>query len=148
MADDLRSPLDFLNTLDGEALDERLAQFADDDLAAILDAAHLRAHGGQVPPGGDWTTWLILAGRGFGKTFAGAAWIDERARSVRGARIALVGATLNDARSVMVEGDAGVLAVARERRCSSAASRARASCRCSISSRAFRSMCSCRRKCR
>lgn len=85
------------------------------DLADLLAAAHLQAHGGQVAPGGDWTTWLILAGRGFGKTFAGASWIDERARSVAGARLALIGATLNDARAVMVEGDAGVLAVARQR---------------------------------
>ena len=53
--------------------------------------------------------------RGFGKTFAGAAWIDERARSVPKARLALVGATLGEARAVMVEGDAGVLAVARQR---------------------------------
>lgn len=115
MADDLRSPFEFLNTLDGAALDDCLAQFPEADLADILAAPHLRAHGGQVPPDGGWSTWLILAGRGFGKTFAGAAWIDERARSVTGARLALVGATLTDVRSVMVEGDAGVLAVARER---------------------------------
>ena len=69
----------------------------------------------SCPPGGDWTTWLILAGRGSGKTWAGAAWVDACARSVRRARIALVGATLSDARSVMVEGDAVVLAVALQR---------------------------------
>ena len=62
-------------------------------------------------PAGDWSTWLVLAGRGFGKTRTGAEWIDWVATSCRGVRIALVGATMNDARSVMVEGDAGVLAV-------------------------------------
>ena len=66
----------------------------------------------QLPPAGDWSTWLLLAGRGFGKTRAGAVWIDRMARSHPGARIALVGATHADARAVMVEGDAGLRAVA------------------------------------
>ncbi len=79
------------------------------------DTSVRRPHGGQVPPDGDWATWLILAGRGFGKTFAGAAWIDACARAVPRARLALVAATLGDARAVMVEGDAGILAVAAER---------------------------------
>jgi phage terminase large subunit-like protein len=86
-------------------------QYGDAALPA-LTAPHLLAHPAQLPPDDDWTTWLILAGRGFGKTWAGAAWVDACARSVTGARIALVGATLQDARSVMVEGDAGVLGVA------------------------------------
>ena len=37
----------------------------------------LWAHAGQLPPPGDWQTWLILAGRGFGKTRAGAEWVRE-----------------------------------------------------------------------
>jgi phage terminase large subunit-like protein len=94
------------------ALDRLLPE----QLAAILTAPQLLAQRGQLPPpGGDWTTWLILAGRGSGKTWAWAAWVDACARSVRRARIALVGATLSDARSVMVEGDAGVLAAALQR---------------------------------
>ena len=115
MTADRRSPLRELATLTDRDLTAAIARLPADQLAGMLTAAHLRAHGGQVAPAGDWTTWLILAGRGFGKTFAGAAWVDERARRVPGARIALVGATLNEARSVMVEGDAGVLAVAPER---------------------------------
>ncbi len=115
MADDLRSPLDRLNALDHDERAAVVAGLPEDELAAILAAADIAARPGQIAPAGDWTTWLILAGRGFGKTFAGAAWIDERARSVKGARLAVVGATLGDARSVMVEGDAGILAVARER---------------------------------
>lgn len=65
----------------------------------------------QLPPPGDWRVWLIMAGRGFGKTRAGAEWVRMVARSHPGARIALVAASLPEARSVMVEGESGVLAV-------------------------------------
>jgi phage terminase large subunit-like protein len=67
---------------------------------------------GQVPPPGDWRVWLILAGRGFGKTRAGAEWVTKVARKTGRIRIALVGATIEEARRVMVEGPAGLLAVA------------------------------------
>lgn len=63
----------------------------------------------QLPPEGDWQTWLILAGRGFGKTRTGAEmarlWVEQGV-----GRIALVGATAADARDVMVEGESGILA--------------------------------------
>ncbi len=65
----------------------------------------------QVAPAGDWRTWLIMAGRGFGKTRAGAEWVREVAQDPA-ARIALVGATLAEVRSVMVEGESGLLATA------------------------------------
>jgi phage terminase large subunit-like protein len=68
------------------------------------------AHDGQLPPPGDWRTWLILAGRGFGKTRAGAEWVRSVADADPDARIALVAATLQEARSVMVEGESGLLA--------------------------------------
>ena len=71
------------------------------------------AHAGQRPPHDDWRVWLIRAGRGFGKTRAGSEWVNAVARSVPGARIALVGATAEEARRVMVEGPSGVLATAR-----------------------------------
>src|SRR5947199_395473 len=41
----------------------------------MLDAFGWQAHGGQVPPEGDWRAWVVLAGRGFGKTRAGAEWV-------------------------------------------------------------------------
>ena len=128
-------------------------------------------HDGQLPPpltgeGSDWRTWLIMAGRGFGKTRAGAEWVlslvrgegnpprhGEVARSDGGVpplsniidltvgplhhpltpsataggsppragedlsnlRIALVAATIDEARSVMIEGPSGLLALAREK---------------------------------
>jgi phage terminase large subunit-like protein len=71
------------------------------------------AHEGQMPPDGDWPTWLMVTGRGFGKTRAGAEWVSALARADGNLRIALVGATLEDALKVMVTGRSGILAVAR-----------------------------------
>ena len=64
----------------------------------------------QLAPEGEWRVWLIRAGRGFGKTRAGAEWVRNVARYDGSARIALVAASLGEARSVMVEGESGVLA--------------------------------------
>jgi phage terminase large subunit-like protein len=68
---------------------------------------------GQSPPDAAWRQWVMLAGRGFGKTRAGAEYVSAFARAEPGARIALVGATAQEARAVMVEGPSGLLAVAR-----------------------------------
>ena len=65
----------------------------------------------QLPPAGDWHTWLVCAGRGFGKTRAGAEWVRSVALGDPKARIALVGASLAEVRSVMIEGESGILAV-------------------------------------
>jgi phage terminase large subunit-like protein len=72
----------------------------------------------QIPPatgndGTPWTTWLLLGGRGAGKTRAGAEWVRALALADRRARIALVAETEHDAREVMVEGVSGLLAVHR-----------------------------------
>ncbi|MBO9518040.1 MAG: DNA-packaging protein [Porphyrobacter sp.] len=76
----------------------------------------LWAHASQLPPASGWHTWLIMAGRGFGKTRAGAEWVREIAEVDRTARIALVGSNLGEARRVMVEGPSGLLAIAPWRR--------------------------------
>lgn len=68
----------------------------------------LQARASQLPPGGDWRVWLVMAGRGFGKTRTGAQWVNALAESDPAARIALVGANLGEARSVMVEGESGI----------------------------------------
>lgn len=70
------------------------------------------ARPGQKAPEGDWRIWLMMAGRGFGKTRAGAEWVRGIAEADPKARIALVGATLGEARRVMVEGASGILAIA------------------------------------
>lgn len=67
----------------------------------------------QLAPEGDWRSWLILAGRGFGKTRAGAEWVRSIAEADPAARIALVGASLGEVRAVMVEGESGILAISR-----------------------------------
>lgn len=77
---------------------------------ALLYAWEFWARPTQLEPRGDWSTWLISAGRGFGKTRTGAEWVRRRARNPR-ARIALVGATASDVRDVMVEGESGILAI-------------------------------------
>lgn len=73
----------------------------------------------QLPPldspgGRAWRTWLILGGRGSGKTRAGAEWTRLQATSAESpaaGRIALIGETLDQVRSVMVEGVSGLLSV-------------------------------------
>ncbi|MFB9951357.1 DNA-packaging protein [Rhizobium puerariae] len=71
----------------------------------------------QKAPGGDWRTWLIMGGRGSGKTRAGAEWVHAvaSAGSRSGLRIALVAETLGDAREVMVDGVSGICRVARSK---------------------------------
>lgn len=66
----------------------------------------------QAEPEGDWRIWLVMAGRGFGKTRMGAEWVRARAEADGTLRIALVGATIVEARNVMVEGESGLLACA------------------------------------
>ena len=84
------------------------------------------AHAHQEPPqranGGDhWTTWLMLGGRGAGKTRLGAEWVRAMAHGVspyagrRSLQIALVGETEHDVREVMIEGPAGLLQISPRR---------------------------------
>ncbi len=74
------------------------------------------AHPHQLPPDGDWRNWVILGGRGAGKTRAGAEWVRsmvEGARPLdegRCKRIALVGETIEQVREVMIFGDSGIMA--------------------------------------
>jgi predicted phage terminase large subunit-like protein len=69
----------------------------------------LIARDNQLPPEGDWLVWMLLAGRGFGKTRTGAEWVHMRAEANPEARIALIGPTAADARDVMIEGESGVM---------------------------------------
>jgi phage terminase large subunit-like protein len=72
---------------------------------------HPRARATQRPPDGDWSRWFLMAGRGFGKTKAGAEWVRNLAETQQAQRIALVAPTAADVRNVMVEGESGILAV-------------------------------------
>lgn len=65
----------------------------------------------QHPPEWDWFVWMIMAGRGWGKTRTGAEWIRKMAHEHPGCRIALVGETAADCRDVMIKGDSGLINV-------------------------------------
>lgn len=70
----------------------------------------------QIPPPGDWTTWLLLGGRGAGKTRAGAEWIRRLVGSAchpaLARAVALVAESYADAREIMIEGPSGLIAIA------------------------------------
>jgi phage terminase large subunit-like protein len=85
---------------------------------ALAEEWWWQVHGGQEEPkagpdGAPWRVWAIVAGRGFGKTRAGAEWVWARAREDGACRIALVGATIDEVERVMVTGESGLLACAR-----------------------------------
>lgn len=69
----------------------------------------------QFPPGDDWNIWLVLAGRGFGKTRTAAEWVREEAKSLMpdgtNKYFALVGRTAADGRDVIVEGESGIMSI-------------------------------------
>lgn len=88
-----------------------LASLTDEEAAAFLYDWTFWARDNQLCPGGMWSVWLLLAGRGFGKTRTGAEWIRAEVESGRASRIALAARTSADAREVMVEGESGILAV-------------------------------------
>jgi phage terminase large subunit-like protein len=68
-----------------------------------------QARPNQVEPEGEWRYWLVMAGRGFGKTRVGAEWVREKVRHHK--RVALLGKDAGDMRAVMIEGESGILAV-------------------------------------
>ncbi|MEL7050007.1 MAG: terminase family protein, partial [Pseudomonadota bacterium] len=103
---------------------QALAALNKSELAALEADWQVWAHDSQLPPGqaadgGDWRVWLVLGGRGAGKTRAGAEWVKGMALGEATfatepvERIALVGETMADVRSVMVEGVSGLLAIHR-----------------------------------
>lgn len=90
---------------------EWIAKMRPEDLLRLDAMFETWAARGQIEPSGEgWRTWLMLAGRGFGKTRAGAEWVHRLAMSGK-RRIALVAASIDEARSVMIEGQSGLLAV-------------------------------------
>lgn len=101
-----------LSRLPADQRDKALAQLSDEEAAAILhDWRGFYARPEQLAPAGDWDIWLVLAGRGFGKSRCGAEWVREEVAAGRAKRIALVAETAADARDVMVEGESGLLSL-------------------------------------
>lgn len=69
----------------------------------------LWANPAQTPPPGAWRVWVMLGGRGGGKTRAGAEWVRREVHAGRRRRIALVGTDFHHVREVMLEGESGLL---------------------------------------
>ena len=106
-------------TSPGSGLGPR-AELPRNELIAALSPAEARAllyewafwaRPNQLPPCGEWRVWLVLAGRGFGKTRTGAEMIRARVTARTAHRLALVAPTAGDARDIMVEGESGILAI-------------------------------------
>jgi phage terminase large subunit-like protein len=83
--------------------------------AALLKDWAVAGRDEQQPPKGDWRSWLLMGGRGSGKTRAGAEWVHALASGAGASelRIALVAETLGDAREVMIDGVSGICRIAR-----------------------------------
>ena len=107
-----RAIMEFLLKLPPEDRAFALRRLPPSAFRAVAEAWFWRGHRGQLARKGDWLTWLLRAGRGFGKTRAGAEWMWARVRQTPGARIALVGANLGEVGRVMVTGPSGLIATA------------------------------------
>ncbi|MEO1795378.1 MAG: terminase family protein, partial [Pseudomonadota bacterium] len=93
-----------------------LKSLTPDELYALIYAFDFWAMPHQRAPAGDWRAWVILGGRGAGKTRAGAEWVRAMVEGPqwhdpgRAKRVALVGETIDQVREVMIFGDSGILA--------------------------------------
>ena len=97
-------------------MDEFLNSLGDEALLALPWLFEFWALPHQLPPEGAWKTWVIMGGRGAGKTRAGAEWVRSQVEGARptdpgkASRVALVGETVDQVREVMVFGESGILA--------------------------------------
>jgi len=97
-------------------VDDFLSGLSENALLALPWLFEFWALPHQVPPRGAWKTWVILGGRGAGKTRAGAEWVRAEVEGAgrldpgRSRRVALVGETLDQVREVMIMGESGILA--------------------------------------
>tara|TARA_R110000744_G_scaffold54500_2_gene115693 strand:- start:410 stop:1819 length:1410 start_codon:yes stop_codon:yes gene_type:complete len=98
-----------VQTASSPAGKRRLQKLTPAETALLRYEWRFWARPSQIEPPGDWGVWLLMTGRGFGKTRAGAQWVIEQAR-VPGQRIAIIGRIPADCRDVMVGGESGILA--------------------------------------
>jgi predicted phage terminase large subunit-like protein len=109
-----RSVAESLASLNPTKRAEALRGFTEAQAVALLRDWRFWGRPYQHEPAGSWRTWLILAGRGWGKTRTGAETVRQWATSGRYGRIALVARTAADVRDVIVEGESGLLAIHRD----------------------------------
>ncbi len=115
----IKSPVEKLLGLDDQNFSEFFKDLGDQECQSLWYDWKFWARPNQLAPGGDWFCWLVLAGRGFGKTRMGAEWVRWHVEGTTPLsappggleRIALVSQTLADGRDVMVEGESGILAI-------------------------------------
>ena len=99
-----------------EAQAEFLTALSNDELRALPYLFEFWALPHQLPPEGDWKTWVIMGGRGAGKTRAGAEWVRAQVEGAlpedegRARRLAIIGETYDQARDVMIFGESGIIA--------------------------------------
>src|SRR5688500_13108796 len=92
--------------------DERAAwiqSLSEEQADLFLHDWHEWARPDQIIEPGNWRVWVILAGRGWGKTRTGAEWGREQVKSYP--LVNIIGATADDARDIMIEGESGILSV-------------------------------------
>lgn len=102
------SPAEILAML---PIDEQNEMLAEMDAEKLLYDWNFWGRPNQHAPTCAWNIWLIMAGRGYGKTRAGAEWVRAMAMKYPGCRIALVGRTAADTIGVMINGDSGIIAI-------------------------------------
>lgn len=107
-------PAGFLRCLSDEDRMYILNRLTEPQRREMNERWQVWAHEGQNPDDSNWRVWMIMAGRGFGKTRAGSEWISRLARADGSLRFALIGATMEDVRKVMIEGESGLIKVARK----------------------------------
>lgn len=82
-------------------------------LLATINPWRLTARPEQVEPAGNWRKWLLLAGRGFGKSRTIVEWANEQALAIPGSIGHIVASTAGDARDVLVEGHSGFMSLSK-----------------------------------
>lgn len=103
------SPAETLAAMPEDERNEWLSSLTPEEMANLRYNWEFWARPNQLPPPGEWNVWLVLAGRGFGKTRMGAEWVRKKAHDYPGCRIALIAETAADARDVIIKGDSGLL---------------------------------------
>lgn len=95
-----------------EARENIIAALSDDDAVSASEDWFLQARREQMPPGWLWTFWLIMAGRGFGKTWGGAHWLINEITEGNGTHSGIIAATAEDLRRYCIEGPSGIMSLA------------------------------------
>ncbi|MEM1350726.1 MAG: terminase family protein [Pseudomonadota bacterium] len=116
IAPGLRSGASWIASAAPEVQNTFLDSLTEGELLALPYLFEFWALPHQLPPAGDWRAWVIMGGRGAGKTRAGAEWVRAQIEGPaplapgRARRVALVGETIDQVREVMIFGDSGILA--------------------------------------